>query len=246
MVSKMKSSSVNASGALATALLSLSIVFVASPAPAEGLDAISCLPPTVIAENSAEVAEAFEVTCISSRADAQTFEVASPSAIEGQAIPIEITQSVTIAAPGDDIRLWGDDALDLKKALRQSLLARDLGTMPVPGAALGTAPSVAHPGGVHHVRAVAVKQTSKPPSREPLKKSGLRMWRNSAGWSPSDPNRRDCRPWLSCPGAASAPRKSMSSASGSNPWTILTAVTDEVRGIVERNRPHVVSKPRDE
>jgi hypothetical protein len=73
-------------GALATALLAFSIV--SSQARAEDLDAMSCLPPTVAADNSAEVAEAFEVACLSSRTSAQTFgmaQVASPSAIGGGA-----------------------------------------------------------------------------------------------------------------------------------------------------------------
>jgi hypothetical protein len=108
----MKSSLVNSCTALATALLALSIVFGASRAPAEDLDAIGCLPPTVVAENSAEVTEALEVTCLSSRAAAQIFdtaEVASPSAIDGQAISVEVNQSVTVAALGNDMRMWVDD-----------------------------------------------------------------------------------------------------------------------------------------
>jgi hypothetical protein len=109
----MKTGLVNSSGALFTALLALSIVFGASRAVAEDLDATGCLPPTVVAENSAEVAEAFEVACLSSRAAAQTFdmaEVASPSAVEGQAISIEVNQSVTVAALGNDMLLWVDGA----------------------------------------------------------------------------------------------------------------------------------------
>ena len=100
-------------GALTTALLAFSIVLGASQARAEGHDAMSCLPPTVVAENSAEVAEAFELACLSSRTSAQTFgmaQVVSPSAIKRQAISIEVSQSVTVAAPGNDIRLWVDEA----------------------------------------------------------------------------------------------------------------------------------------
>jgi hypothetical protein len=118
----MKSRLVNSCTALATALLALSIVFGASRAPAEDLDAIGCLPPTVVAENSAEVTEAFEVTCLSSKAAASDIaefvapsaiegndihlwldDALSPLAMEGSAISIEITQSVTVAALGQDV-----------------------------------------------------------------------------------------------------------------------------------------------
>jgi hypothetical protein len=109
----MKTGLVNSSGALFTALVALSLVFGASRAVAEDLDATGCLPPTVVAENSAEVAEAFELACLSSRTGAQaldTVEVASPSAIEGQAISTEVDRSVVAAAFGNDIRLWADAA----------------------------------------------------------------------------------------------------------------------------------------
>src|SRR4029077_2014097 len=78
--SKMKSHRVNAWSVIATVLLGFSIVFGASRAPAEDLDAISCLSPTVIAENTADVSEALEVACLALKADA------SPSTIEDQAI----------------------------------------------------------------------------------------------------------------------------------------------------------------
>jgi hypothetical protein len=91
----MKSRLVSSCSALATALLALSIVFGASRAPAEDLDAIGCLPPIVVAENSAEVTEALELTCLSSRAATSDIaQFVSPSAIEG-----------------NDIHLWLDDAL---------------------------------------------------------------------------------------------------------------------------------------
>jgi hypothetical protein len=120
----MKSGLVNSCSALATALLAMSIVFGASRAPAEDLDATSCLPPIVIAENSADVAEALEVSCLSARADAQTFdtvEVASPSD-EGQGISVEVTRSETVAAPGNDIRLWFADASFLSAIEGQAIL----------------------------------------------------------------------------------------------------------------------------
>ena len=116
-------------GALATALLAFSILFGASRAPAEYLDAIGCPPPIVVAENSAEVAEALELTCLSSRA--ATSDIAqfvspsaiegndihlwldddlSPLAMEGSAISVEVIQSVTVAALGQDV---ADRATDI-------------------------------------------------------------------------------------------------------------------------------------
>ena len=118
----MKSHLVSSWSALATALLAFSIVFGASRAPAEDLDPIGCQPPVVVAENSAEVAEALELTCLSSRAATSDIaEFVSPSAIggndvrlwldddlsplamEGSAISVEVTQSVTVAALGQDV-----------------------------------------------------------------------------------------------------------------------------------------------
>jgi hypothetical protein len=118
----MKSRLVNSCTVLATVLLALSIVFGASRAPAEDLDAIGCLSPTVVAENSAEVTEALELACLSSRAatsDIAQFvspsaikgndihlwldDALSPLAMEGSAISVEVTQSVTVVALGHDV-----------------------------------------------------------------------------------------------------------------------------------------------
>ena len=118
----MKSHLVSSWSALATALLVFSIVFGASRAPAEDLNAIGCLAPVVVAQNSAEVTEALELTCLSSRAATSNIaEFVSPSAIEandihlwldddlsplameGSAISVEVTQSVTVAALGQDV-----------------------------------------------------------------------------------------------------------------------------------------------
>jgi hypothetical protein len=125
----MKSRLVSSCGALATALLAFSILFGASRALAEDLDTISCLPPIMVAENSAEVTEAFELTCLLSRAT--TTEIAqfvspspirgndihlwlddalSPLAMEGSAISVEVTQSVTVATFGQDA---ADGATDI-------------------------------------------------------------------------------------------------------------------------------------
>jgi hypothetical protein len=114
--------------ALATALLAFSILFGASRASAEDLDAIGCLSPMVVAENSAEVTEALELTCLSSRAatsDIAQFvspspiegndihlwldDALSPLAMEGSAISVEVTQSVTVAALGQDVADEGAD-----------------------------------------------------------------------------------------------------------------------------------------
>jgi hypothetical protein len=100
---KMKSGLVKSCSALATALLAFSIVFGASRALAEDLDATSRLPPTVVAENSAEITEVLEVTCLASRTDAQTLEGSCPLAVERQAILIEVAQSVTVAVLGQDV-----------------------------------------------------------------------------------------------------------------------------------------------
>jgi hypothetical protein len=107
-------------------------MFGASRVSAEDLDAIGCLPPTTfVAENSAEVTEALELTCLSSRAAAQTSDIVqfvspsaiegndvhlwlddalSPLAMEGSAIAVEVTQSETVAASGQDV---ADGATDI-------------------------------------------------------------------------------------------------------------------------------------
>jgi hypothetical protein len=108
----MKSRLVSSCSTLATALLAF-IMFGASRVSAEDLDAIGCLPPTFVAENSAEVSEALELTCLSSRADAQTdiADVAFLSAMAGQATAVEGDQSAAAAPLENDIHLWLDDAL---------------------------------------------------------------------------------------------------------------------------------------
>jgi hypothetical protein len=111
-------------------LLAFSILFGASRAPAEAFDATGCLPPTMVAENSAEVTEAFELACLWSRAATQTPDIAqfvsppategndirlwlddalSPLAMEGSAISVEVTQSVTVATLGQDVAYGATD-----------------------------------------------------------------------------------------------------------------------------------------
>ena len=83
-VQQMKSRLVISCGILLTALLAFSILFGASRASAEDLDALGCLSPAFVAENSAEVTEALELTCLSSRAaTAEVAQFVSPSAMEG-------------------------------------------------------------------------------------------------------------------------------------------------------------------
>jgi hypothetical protein len=128
-------------------LLAISIVFGASRAPAADLDGIGCLTPAVVAENSAEVTEALELTCLASRAATKTSDIAqfvsppaiegndihlwlddalSPLAMEGSAISVEVVQSVTVAALGQDI---ADGATD--------------NTGAAPSIVMATAPAVA-------------------------------------------------------------------------------------------------------
>jgi hypothetical protein len=126
--SKMKSRRVNSWSVIATVLLGFSIVFGASRAPAEDLNATSCPSPVFVAENSAEVTEALELSCLSSRAatsDIAQFvspsaiegndirlwldDALSPLAMEGSAISVEVTQSVTVAAVGQDAAAGATD-----------------------------------------------------------------------------------------------------------------------------------------
>ena len=111
-------------GILLTALLAFSILFGASRASAEDLDALGCLSPAFVAENSAEVTEALELTCLASRAaqfvspsaiegnDIHLWldDALSPLAMEGSAISVEVTQSVTVATFGQDA---ADGATDI-------------------------------------------------------------------------------------------------------------------------------------
>jgi hypothetical protein len=124
----MKSRRVNSWSVVAAALVGFSIVLGASRAPAEDLDAMACPSPIFIAENSADVSEALEVACLALRAaTSDTAQFVSPSAIEGNdihlwlddalsplamegsAILVEVTQSVTVAALGHDVADGGAD-----------------------------------------------------------------------------------------------------------------------------------------
>jgi hypothetical protein len=130
MMSKPKSRLINwpSSLVLAVALLAFSFAFGAVPAHAEGLGTISCSLPTEVMD--ATVAEELDVLCHlqaaatpfdTAEAEARptieadppsivgeiipqpTADASMPSALEGQAIQIEITQTVTVAALGQEI-----------------------------------------------------------------------------------------------------------------------------------------------
>jgi hypothetical protein len=109
MMNKLKSRLIEASRSLvvALALLAVSFAFATSRSNAEDAAGISC-PPSAL-DIVAELAEEFDVLCQSRLAA----EAAPPTAIEGHAILIEITQSVTIAALGQPI----EDTADITGSL---------------------------------------------------------------------------------------------------------------------------------
>jgi hypothetical protein len=127
MMSKLKSRLISSSSAIAFALLAFSFAFGAVQAHAEELGTISC--PLPIEAMDATVAEELDVQCHRQAAAAQfdtaeaevlatveadppsivreppqpTADASTPSASEGQAIPVEITQTVTVAALGQEL-----------------------------------------------------------------------------------------------------------------------------------------------
>jgi len=122
MMSKLKSPMISSSGSLvlAVALLAFSFAFGVVRSHAE---TISCPPPAL--DIVAELAEEFDVLCqsqaVAARMDTAEAEVRDdlpsvvgespqpvadasiPSALEGQAIHVEITQTVTVAALGQEL-----------------------------------------------------------------------------------------------------------------------------------------------
>jgi hypothetical protein len=105
----VKSRLIEASRSLvvALALLAVSFALGTSRSHAEDAAAISCPPPAL--DIVAELAEELDVLCQSSLAA----DAAAPTAIEGYAILIEITQSVTIAVAGQPV----EDAADITASL---------------------------------------------------------------------------------------------------------------------------------
>jgi hypothetical protein len=98
-MSKLKSRWISSANAfvVALALLAFSLVLGTSRSYAQDVDAISCPPPAL--DIVAELAEELDVACHFYAAA----EASSPAAIEGQAIRVEITQSVTVAALGESV-----------------------------------------------------------------------------------------------------------------------------------------------
>ena len=118
MMSKLKSRLIGSSSSLvlAVALLAFSFAFGAVRSHAE---TILCSPPAL--DIVAELAEELDVLCHSQAAVAQfdtveaevpsfvgespqpIADASTPSALEGQAIRVEITQTVTVAALGQEL-----------------------------------------------------------------------------------------------------------------------------------------------
>lgn len=132
-MSKLKFSLIRTSSALALAVALLAFSFAFGGARASAEDMTVCLEPNSILENTADVAEEFDVLCQSFNSDiqaaaaaktetevlveadhepafgsgtqqaaAETPDPPTTSAIEGQAIQVEITQSVAVAALGQE------------------------------------------------------------------------------------------------------------------------------------------------
>jgi hypothetical protein len=106
MMSKLNFRLINSSSSLvlAFALLALSFGFGAVQAHAENTVAISCPLPTDVMD--ATVAEELDVLCQAQAAAElaqSTADASTPSATEGQAILVEITQTVTVATLGQEL-----------------------------------------------------------------------------------------------------------------------------------------------
>jgi hypothetical protein len=160
MISKMKCRLFSSTSAfpLAVVLLAASFVFGASRAHAEYRDTTLCSPAAAVLEYGAEVAEELDVICQAMNVEVQILdtaelqapaliehpaaatseipqtvaEAAAPQAIEGQAIPVEITQTVTIAVLG--------------QAEEQRDIADDItGSIPSTPAPIAATPSIIEP-----------------------------------------------------------------------------------------------------
>jgi hypothetical protein len=99
MMNKLKSRLIEASRCLvvALALLAVSFALGTSRSYAEDVAGVSCPPPSL--DIVAELAEELDVLCQSRLAA----DEAAPTATEGHAILIEITQSVTVAVLGQPV-----------------------------------------------------------------------------------------------------------------------------------------------
>jgi hypothetical protein len=144
MMSKLKSRLIGSSNSLvlAFALLALSFAFGAVQAHAEETVTISCSLPTDVMD--ATVAEELDVLCqaqaaatevITAEADVRPSigsdpsvdaiaDASTPSATEGQAIRVEITQTVTVATLGQE--LAASDESDVTGTVASESTADDL------------------------------------------------------------------------------------------------------------------------
>ena len=88
---------------IALALLAFPFVLGASPSSAQEVAIVACPAPAL--DIAADVAEELDVLC-QSQIEVNASDVADaggPVALEGPAIRVEITQSVTIAVLGQDV-----------------------------------------------------------------------------------------------------------------------------------------------
>jgi hypothetical protein len=116
---------------LAFALLALSFAFGAVQARAEEAVTISCSLPTDVMD--ATVAEELDVLCQAQAAAEiarSTAEASTPSATEGQAILVEITQTVTVATLGQELAT--SDEIDITGTVASVSTSDDVISKPEP------------------------------------------------------------------------------------------------------------------
>jgi hypothetical protein len=116
---------------LAFTLLALSFTFGAVRAHAEEAVTISCPLPTDVMD--ATVAEELDVLCQAQAATEiaqSTADASTPSATEGQAILVEITQTVTVATLGQE--LAASDETDVTGAVLSESTSDDVISKPEP------------------------------------------------------------------------------------------------------------------
>jgi hypothetical protein len=132
MMSKLKFRLISSSSSLvlAFALLALSFAFGAVQARAEEPVTTSCSLPIEVMD--ATVAEELDVLCQTQAAAEiaqSTADAPTPSATEGQAILVEITQTVTVATLGQE--LAASDETDVTGAVPSASISDDV-SMPEP------------------------------------------------------------------------------------------------------------------
>jgi hypothetical protein len=110
---------------LAFALLALSLTFGAVRVHAEEAVTISCPLPTDVMD--ATVAEELDVLCQAHAAAdiaQSTADASTPTATEGQAILVEITQTVTVATLGQE--LAASDEIDVTGTVLSESTSNDV------------------------------------------------------------------------------------------------------------------------